>query len=216
MKIGIVGGTGEIGEGLAMRLAPRHDVVIGSREAEKASASSTECMGILRGRGTPCVLRGVTNQEAVDHGEVVILAIPFTHLAATVSALTDLEKKVVVTPVNPLQRSDIFFFAPPPEGSAALLLQKLLPPGTRICTAFNNVAANRWRALNQALDYSVAVCGDDAGAKQVVRQVVESVPDLKAFDAGPLRVSPMIEAITPLLLNIARHSKMKDVGIQFR
>jgi hypothetical protein len=216
VKIGIVGGTGEIGEGLAMRLAPRHDVVIGSREAEKASASSTECMGILRGRGTPCVLRGVTNQEAVDHGEVVILAIPFTHLAATVSALTDLEKKVVVTPVNPLQRSDIFFFAPPPEGSAALLLQKLLPPGTRICTAFNNVAANRWRALNQALDYSVAVCGDDAGAKQVVRQVVESVPDLKAFDAGPLRVSPMIEAITPLLLNIARHSKMKDVGIQFR
>jgi predicted dinucleotide-binding enzyme len=78
VKIGIVGGTGEIGEGLAMRLAPRHDVVIGSREAEKASASSTECMGILRGRGTPCVLRGVTNQEAVDHGEVVILAIPFT------------------------------------------------------------------------------------------------------------------------------------------
>jgi NADPH-dependent F420 reductase len=173
-------------------------------------------MGILRGRGTPCVLRGVTNQEAVDHGEVVILAIPFTHLAATVSALTGMEKKVIVTPVNPLQRSDIFFFAPPPEGSAALLLQKLLPPGTRICTAFNNVAANRWRALDKTLDYSVAVCGDDAGAKQVVRTVVESVPDLKAFDAGPLRVSPMIEAVTPLLLNIARHSKMKDVGIQFR
>jgi len=199
-----------------MRLAPRHDVVIGSREAEKASASSTECMGILRGRGTPCVLRGVTNQEAVDHGEVVILAIPFTHLAATVSALTGMEKKVVISPVNPMQRSDIFFFDPPPEGSAALLLQKLLPPGTRICTAFNNVAANRWRALDQTLDYSVAVCGDDAGARQVVRGVVESVPNLKAFDAGPLRVSPMIEAITPLLLNIARHSKMKDVGIQFR
>jgi len=216
VKIGIVGGTGEIGEGLAMRLAPRHDVVIGSREAEKASASSTECMGILRGRGTPCVLRGVTNQEAVDHGEVVILAIPFTHLAATVSALTGMEKKVVISPVNPMQRSDIFFFDPPPEGSAALLLQKLLPPGTRICTAFNNVAANRWRALDQTLDYSVAVCGDDAGARQVVRGVVESVPNLKAFDAGPLRVSPMIEAITPLLLNIARHSKMKDVGIQFR
>ena len=199
-----------------MRLAPRHDVVIGSREAEKASASSTECMGILRGRGTPCVLRGVTNQEAVDHGEVVILAIPFTHLAATVSALTGMEKKVVISPVNPMQRSDIFFFDPPPEGSAALLLQKLLPPGTRICTAFNNVAANRWRALDQTLEYSVAVCGDDAGARQVVRGVVESVPNLKAFDAGPLRVSPMIEAITPLLLNIARHSKMKDVGIQFR
>jgi hypothetical protein len=215
VKIGIVGGTGEIGEGLAMRLAPRHDVVIGSREAEKASASSTECMGILRGRGTPCVLRGVANQDAVDHGEVVILAIPFTHLAATVSALTGMEKKVIVTPVNPLQRSDIFFFAPPPEGSAALLLQRLLPPGTRICTAFNNVAANRWRALDETLDYSVAVCGDDAGAKQVVKTVVESVPDLKAFDAGPLRVSPMIEAVTPLLLNIARHSKMKDVGIQF-
>jgi NADPH-dependent F420 reductase len=216
VKIGIVGGTGEIGEGLAMRLGPRHDVVIGSREAEKASASSAECMGILRGRGTPCILRGVTNQEAVDHGEVVILAIPFTHLAPTVSSLTGLGKKIVVTPVNPMQKADIFFFAPPPEGSAALLLQKLLPPGTRICTAFNNVAANRWRALEDPLDYSVAVCGDDAGAKLVVRQVVESVPNLKAFDAGPLAVSPMIESITPLLLNIARHSKMKDVGLQFK
>ncbi|MDD1653400.1 MAG: NADPH-dependent F420 reductase [Methanomicrobiales archaeon] len=216
MKIGIVGGTGEIGEGLAMRLAPRHEVVIGSREAEKASASSTECMGILRGRGTPCILRGVTNQEAVDHGEVVILAVPFTHLALTVSALTGLEKKVVISPVNPMQKADIFFFAPPPEGSAALLLRKLLPPGTRICTAFNNVAANRWRALDEPLDYSVAVCGDDAEAKQVVRQVVESVPHLKAFDAGPLAVSPMIESITPLLLNIARHSKLKDLGVQFR
>jgi 8-hydroxy-5-deazaflavin:NADPH oxidoreductase len=216
VKIGIVGGTGEIGEGLAMRLAPRHEVVIGSREAEKASASSTECMGILRGRGTPCILRGVTNQEAVDHGEVVILAIPFTHLAPTVSSLTGLEKRIVISPVNPMQKADIFFFTPPPEGSAALLLQKLLPPGTRICTAFNNVAANRWRALDATLDYSVAVCGDDAGAKLVVTQVVESVPDLKAFDAGPLAVSPMIESITPLLLNIARHSKMKDVGLQFR
>ena len=216
MKIGIVGGTGEIGEGLAMRLAPRHEVVIGSREAEKASVSSTECMGILHARGTPCILRGVTNQEAVDHGEVVILAIPFTHLAPTVSSLTGLGRKIVISPVNPMQKADIFFFAPPPEGSAALFLAKLLPPGTRICTAFNNVAANRWRALDATLDYSVAVCGDDAGAKLVVTQVVESVPNLKAFDAGPLAVSPMIESITPLLLNLARHSRMKDVGIQFR
>jgi hypothetical protein len=216
VRIGIVGGTGEIGEGLALRLAPHHQVVIGSRETEKAGQSSTECMGILESRGTPCLIRGVTNQEAVDHGEVVILAIPFAHLVPTVNGLSGLERKVVVSPVNPMQRSDIFYFAPPPEGSSALLLQKLLPPGARICTAFNNVAASRWRALDETLDYSVAICGDDAGAKQVVREVVESVPNLKAFDAGPLRVSPMIEAVTPLLLNIARFSRVKDVGIQFR
>ena len=62
----------------------------------------------------------------------------------------------------------------------------------------------------------VPVCSDDAGAKSVVMEIVRSTSHLQAFDAGPLGVSPMVESLTPLLLNIARYNKMKDVGVLFR
>jgi hypothetical protein len=62
----------------------------------------------------------------------------------------------------------------------------------------------------------VPVCGDDAEAKRQVMDMVNRISRLQAFDAGPLAASSMVEAITPLLLNIARYNKMRDVGIQFR
>mgnify|MGYP001636560493 CR=1 FL=1 len=77
MRIGIVGGTGDIGEGMALRLAPFYDVIVGSREKEKAEASCEVSIGMLKKRGTKCSLTGVSNQTAVDDGDIVILAIPF-------------------------------------------------------------------------------------------------------------------------------------------
>jgi NADPH-dependent F420 reductase len=214
VRIGIVGGTGDIGEGMALRLSQVHEVIIGSRDAGKADTASTTCRFTLGGRGLPCTVSGVSNQEAVDRGEVVVLALPFQHVAGTLPTLTGLDGKVVLSPVNPLGKKEHFFYAPPPDGSAALFIQKLLP-GARVCTAFNNIAANSWAALDRPFAHSVAVCGDDPAAKQVALGVVNSVPGLAGFDAGPLAVSPMIEAITPLLLNIARYQKMRDVGIRF-
>jgi NADPH-dependent F420 reductase len=214
VRVGIVGGTGDIGEGMALRISQVHEVIIGSREMEKACVSTEECMKILQEKGVSCTLCGVTNQEAVDRAELVILAIPFQHVAATLSSLTGFEGKVVVSPVNPIGKREHFFFAPPAEGSAALLIQRLLP-GAKVCTAFNNIAAGSWKALDDPFTHSVAVCGDDPAAKGVVMDLAGSIPRLAAFDAGPLAVSPMIEAITPLLLNIAKYQKMRDVGIRF-
>jgi NADPH-dependent F420 reductase len=215
VKVGIVGGTGDIGEGMALRISQVHEVILGSREVEKACASSNTCMLTLEEKGLPCTCTGVSNQEAVDRADLVILAIPFPHVAATLSSLTGFEGKVVVSPVNPIGRKEHFFFAPPPEGSAAQLVQRLLPPGARVCTAFNNIAAGSWKALDTPLAHSVAVCGDDPAAKGIVIGLVNSIPRLAGFDAGPLAVSPMVEAITPLLLNIAKYQKMRDVGIRF-
>jgi hypothetical protein len=215
VKVGIVGGTGDIGEGMALRISQVHDVILGSRELERACASSDACKLTLNEKGLPCSICGVSNQDAVDGAEVVILAIPFQHLAATLSSLTGFEGKVVVSPVNPIGRKEHFFFAPPPEGSAAQLVQRLLPAKAKVCTAFNNIAAGSWKALDTPLAYSVAVCGDDPVAKGVVIGLVNSIPYLASFDAGPLAVSPMVEAITPLLLNIAKYQKMRDVGIRF-
>ena len=215
MKVGIVGGTGDIGEGMALRISQVHEVILGSREVEKACASSDACHLALDERGLPCTCSGVSNQDAVDRAGMVILAVPFQHLAPTLASLTGFEGKLVISPVNPLGKKEHFFFAPPPEGSAALLARRLLPEKAAVCSAFNNIAANRWKALDAPFEHSVAVCGDDPAAKATVMELVGSIPDLAGFDAGPLSVSPMVEAITPLLLNIARYQKMRDVGIRF-
>lgn len=216
MKIGIVGGTGDIGEGMALRLSPIFDLVVGSREKEKAVATCQMCTSTLKTRGHECSITGVSNQEAVDNADVVILAIPFKHVVPTLETLHGFEDKIVISPVNPMEKREFFTFVPPPEGSAALMVKRLLPPEVKICSAFNTIAANRWKALDEELSYSVPVCGDDDGAKQEVMAIVNRISQLKAFNAGPLAVSSMVESLTPLVLNIARYNKMKDVGIQFR
>jgi 8-hydroxy-5-deazaflavin:NADPH oxidoreductase len=215
VKIGIVGGTGDIGEGMAMRLSPIFDVIVGSREEDKAEATCTMGRELLKKRGTECSLTGVSNQAAIDAADIVILAIPYKHLAGTLEGLHGFEDKIVVSPVNPMEKTDHFVFVPPADGSAALMIKRMLPKEARICSAFNTIAANKWKALDEELDYSVPVCSDDAEAKKEVMAIVNRVSHLKAFDAGPLSVSCMVESLTPLLLNIARYNKMKDVGIRF-
>lgn len=217
MKIGIVGGTGDIGEGIAMRLAPLYDVIVGSRDEARAKDSCTCSIDALRNRGTACrTLTGATNQDVVSCADVVILAIPFRNVMNTLEGLECFEDKIVISPVNPMEKRDHFVFVPPEEGSAALMIKRLLPKEARICSAFNTIAANKWKALDEELTYSVPVCGDDEAAKHEVMAIVNSVSKLQAFDAGPLAASSMVEALTPLLLNIARYNKMRDVGIQFR
>lgn len=211
-----MGGTGDIGEGLAMRLSPFCEVILGSRDEEKACSASECTLNELKGRGIIGCCWGVCNQDAVDQGDVVILAVPYKHLVSTVSSLHGFEGKIVVSPVNPMGRDTAFYYDPPEEGSAALLLRNLLPKEARIVSAFNNIAANKWKNLNEELEFSVAVCGDDPAAKEVVMGIVNRISRLKAFDAGPLSSSSLVESITPLLLNIARFNKMRDVGIEFR
>ena len=216
MKIGIVGGTGDIGEGMALRLSPTFDVIVGSREKDKAEATCRLGTETLKSRGKTCSLKGVSNQTAVDDADIVILAIPFRHLAGTLETMSGFENKIVISPVNPMEKRDHFMFVPPQEGSAALMVKRMLPPTARICSAFNTIAANKWKALDEELAYSVPVCGDDDAAKREVMGIVNRISRLQAFDAGPLAASCMVEALTPLLLNIARYNKMKDVGILFR
>jgi len=215
VKIGIVGGTGDIGEGMALRLSPSYDVIVGSREETKAIATCDTCRETLQVRGLECSLIGVTNQNAVDEADIVVLAIPFKHVAPTLKTLTGFEDKIVVSPVNPIERTTYFYYAPPPEGSAAMMIKGMLPPSATVCAAFNNVAANKWQMLDEELDYSVAVCCDDDSAKQKVMDLVNSVSSLRAYDAGPLAAASIVESVTPLLLNIARFNRMRDVGVKF-
>ncbi len=215
MKVGIVGGTGEIGEGMAMRLSRIYDVLVGSRDEHKALETCECCLKAADEKGMPCSVQGLTNQEVVEGADVIILAIPYKHLDGTIAGLHGFEGKIVISPINPMEKKECFLYVPPAEGSAALHLQTLLPESSRICVAFNNIAGNRWRDIDEELEYSVAVCGDDAEAKATVMDIIDRVSLLKSYDAGPLVMSSIIESITPLVLNIARCNRMKDVGIRF-
>jgi NADPH-dependent F420 reductase len=199
---------------MALRLSPLHEVFLGSREVDKACTIRDQCVAALEKKGIPCRCTGTDNQGAVDRSEIVVIAIPFQHLLVTLRSLSGFDRKIVVSPVNPIQKKEYFVYSPPAEGSAAMMVQGLLPTAL-VCAAFNNISAQKWKEIERPLPYSVAVCGDDPGAKNTVMDFASGIPDLTAYDAGPLATAPMVESITPLLLNIARLNKMRDVGVQF-
>ncbi|MBN2734767.1 MAG: NADPH-dependent F420 reductase [Methanomicrobiaceae archaeon] len=215
MKIGIVGGTGHIGQGLAHRLSHNHEIILGSRDIEKASYASECTIKALKERGIESMCSGAVNQEAVDKGDIVVLSVNYKNLESTLDSLTGFENKIVISPINPISKGDHFYYDPPADGSAALAVKRLLPENAKVVSAFNNIAANKWKQLDDELDYSVAVCGDDHEAKKIVMGLVNEVSLLKAVDAGPLAMSSVVESITPLIFNIAKYNDMKDVGIKF-
>lgn len=223
MKVGIMGGTGNIGEGLARRicLGGKYDVVIGSREASKAETAADGVVCCLKDKNcTSTTCSGTTNAGVCD-ADILIMSLPFDKLESTIAAIgkETFENKIVVSLINPMIRNPKEkYFLPdrPQEGSAALALKKLLPASAKICTGFNNVAAGKWMELDEVLDYSVVVCGDDKEAKKIVMDLVASVSNLRPLDGGPLEVSGIIESITPLVITLAMNNGMKDVGVYFR
>ena len=190
-------------------------VVSAPMVAAKAQAACDLCSYALKVLGLPFDLVPTTNQGVVDKAEIVVFSIPAENLARTIESLHGLEGKTVISLMNPMVKTDYFRYNPPEEGSAALQLQKLLPE-SKVVAAFNNIPAGKWQKLSEPLDYTVCVCSDHADAKAVVMELVNSISKLKALDAGPLAVSPYVEAITPLVINIARFSKMRDVGVYFK
>ena len=222
-KVGILGGTGNIGEGLARRicLGGKFDVAIGSRGADKAQLAADGVCACLKERNfTAATCTGGTNADICD-SDILILSLPFERIASTIETIgkEKFENKIIVSLINPMVRNPAEkYFLPdaPADGSAALAIQKMLPASAKLCCAFNNVAAGKWMELEQELDYTVAVCGDDEEAKKAVMELVASVSRLVPLDAGPLAMSKVIEGITPLVITIAMRNGLKDVGVYFK
>lgn len=222
-KVAILGGTGNIGEGLARRicLGCKFDVEIGSRGADKAQVAAdgvNQCLAEHKCSLTKC--SGGTNAD-VCNADILILSLPFERIESTIETIgkSAFENKTIVSLINPMIRNPAEkYFLPdhPAEGSAALAIKKMLPASAKLVCAFNNVAAGKWMELDQELDYTVAVCGDDDAAKKEVMELVSSVSHLKPLDAGPLAMSSVIEGITPLVITIAMRNGLKDVGVYFK
>jgi len=217
MKIGVVGGTGDCGQGFTLRWAQGHEVIVGSRKAEKAEQFAEEIMEDLKGWGmSKPKVTGTDNAGAIEASDLVVLAVPYRFVETVTKDLKDsYSDQIVLSPVVPMGRVEKHFeYSPPPQGCASFQIRDLLPPSVRIVAAFHTVSAAIFQDLNRVIHGDVLICGDDKEAKKVVSGLVEEIRDLHPLDAGPLAVSPMLEGLTPMLLNISRLNKLKNAGIK--
>ncbi|HVF03690.1 MAG TPA: NADPH-dependent F420 reductase [Frankiaceae bacterium] len=207
LKIGVLGGTGPQGKGLGLRFAiAGHAVLLGSRDPARATEAAAETRAMRP--ELELDVRGGTNEEAAAFGDVVVLAVPFEGHRDTVTALADrLAGKIVVDCVNPMA-FDKAGAVPVDvrEGSAAEQTAALAPEA-RVVSAFHDVSAKRLFGTNSSVNTDILVCGDDEEAKTVVIGLATQVPGMRGIDAGPLRLSRELEALTTVLLAINKRYK---------
>src|SRR5882672_11100961 len=210
MRIGIVGGTGKEGLGLGQRWAQAgHEVIIGSRDPERARAKAAELAASTPGSRVD----GKSNREATATAEIVVLTVPATGLSATLPELREACRgKVVVSTVVPLTFGGGRLFTPPPQGSAAEEAQEILGAEARVVAAFHHIAAHELSAGDQAIACDLLLCGGDAEAKKLVSDLGASM-GLRPVDVGALTNAGPIEGITAVLATINRRYKLKNSGI---
>ena len=221
MDIAILGGTGDIGEGLALRLAAdtSHEVLIGSRDAEKAETKAEEYTTELDSRGLDREVTGFENVAATERADIVVLAVPPYHVGDTVEAVADAldAGDVLVSPATGMKRDDDgFHYHKPGAGSVTRIAADAAPEDVAVVGAFHNLAAARLANLDADRGIATLVVADDEDAKGIVSDVAEGIEGLRVLDAGGLANAPEIEALTPLLINVASNNDgLHDLGIRF-
>lgn len=221
MRIALLGGTGDIGEGLALRWArdTDHDVVIGSRDPERARDAAARYEAELADRGVDRSIAGFVNAMAADRADVVVVAVPAEHAVGTVEAVADRldADDVLVSPAVSMRRTEAGFrYDPPPGGSTTMAVAEAAPDGVPVVGAFHNLAAGRLADLDAPLGLDVLVVGDDREAKRTVRRLAEAIDGLRALDAGGLGAAPEVESVTPLLVTLAVENEgLHDLGVRF-
>jgi NADPH-dependent F420 reductase len=215
--IAILGGTGDQGLGLALRFARAgRTVVIGSRKAERAVEAAEQVMKQVP-QATSVV--GKENADAVVGAAIVILSVPFEHMAGTLKAVRErlAPGQIVVSMGVPLATAigdgavrtlGVW------QGSCAEMVASLVPKGVHVVSAFQNVSAHRLQALGEPVECDVIV----SGAKEPRTTVMELcglVEGLRAVDGGPLANARIVESITALLIGLnIRYEVSEGIGIR--
>jgi 8-hydroxy-5-deazaflavin:NADPH oxidoreductase len=203
LTVGILGGTGDQGRGLARRLAMAGNrVIIGSRDAGRAAAAAA-------GLGLPPQVTGAVNEDTARAADLVIAAVPYEGHAELLARLAGaLEGKIVVDCVNPLAFDARGSYAiPVPEGSAAQQAAAVLG-GSTVVGAFHHVSATLLLDPEVAeLDQDVLVLGDDRYATDLVQALAERIPGVRGVYAGRLRTCGQVEALTANLVAVNRRYK---------
>ncbi|HXJ63001.1 MAG TPA: NADPH-dependent F420 reductase [Actinomycetota bacterium] len=219
MEVGIVGGTGDEGFGLALRLAKAgHHVTIGSRLLEKGEKAAANAKEIL---GADAPVDGVANETlaAIPVLDVLFVTVPYAGQADTFRGLSPHipDGRIVCDCTSPLATAvggRPWQVVRPWHGSAAEQAEALLGRGrTRLVSGFQTVSGDLLQEVDRPMDGVVLLCGADAEARATVGSLVEDIPSLQWADAGELSMARIIEPMTALLVQLNRTYKLKDTGI---
>ena len=207
LSVAIVGGTGNLGGALALRLgAPGVKIIIGSRDAEKAKKAVETLMPKMRAGE----MIGTTNQEAVKDANFVVIAVPYEGQARMVQDLKgQLAGKIVIDTVVPLNKAKPFV---PPAGSALQEAQQIIGEEAPVIGALHNISAVDLSDVDAPLG-DVLVCGDDGEAKQKVMEIIQCI-GATAYDAGPASNAYVIEGLTGVIIALNRKYKSKHGSIK--
>ncbi|MBI3648517.1 MAG: NADPH-dependent F420 reductase [Actinobacteria bacterium] len=217
MDVAVIGGTGEEGFGLALRLGRAgHRVVIGSRSAEKGAGRASDALKILGGNAT---VEGTTNEEAAAQAEVVFVTVPFAGQADIYRAIKPAVApgKVVVDATSPLATAvggRAWQVLRPWQGSAAEQAKAILQKGVRMVAGFHTIAAEALQDLDKPIESDVLVCGSDPEAKEMAGALIEDIPNLRWVDCGGLDMARISETLTALMIGVNRAYKVHDAGFR--
>lgn len=209
--IGVLGGTGQEGSGLALRLAKAgHTVILGSRDPARAAAAAEQ----MKAEIATARVSGASNKAAAAAADIVMLTVPFSAQRATVEDVRDeLSGKLLVDATVPLVPPKVARVQLPAEGSAVAAIQKLLGESVRVVSAFQNVSAHQLKDPSHSVDCDVLICGDDVAAREIVVGLAADI-GLRGIHAGPIVNSAAAEALTSILIAINMRYKSPGAGIR--
>lgn len=212
MKIALLGGTGNLGKGLAIRLAPLgHEILVGSRKEDKAISKAYEYRRVV---GDVRII-GMRNEDAAKTCDIAFFTIPWEHAIETARMLRHtLRGKIVVSPLVPIKKSGDTFIYATSDASAAETIATVLESSV-VVSALHTIPAKRFANLNEKFEWDVPVCSDDEDAKKVVIDLISQIKGLRPLDAGPLSNSRLVEALTPLILNLIYRNNLPELGVKF-
>ena len=217
VNIAVIGGTGDEGFGLAVRLARAgHQVVIGSRSEERGAQAAERARRLL-GDDTP--VDGTSNDTAAAGAELVFVTVPYAGQAEIYRSIKDQVPpgRVLVDTTTPLATAvggRPWQVVRPWHGSAAEQAEAILGPGVRLVAGFHTVSAEPLQDLERPVEGDVLLCGDDPEAKRSVGELVEQIPNLRWIDAGGLAMARVVEPLTALLVSVNRGYKLREAGIK--
>lgn len=213
MRIGVLGGTGPAGQGIAVRLAAQgHDVIVGSRDRDRAAGIVDALRDRWGERARTLEPAGNADAAAAD---LIVLATVWDAAVDTAAAhQVALAGKTVISMANGLEKGPREMRpVVPPEGSLSAAVQKAAPDA-RVVAAFHLIPASELEDLDHALDCDVLVAADDDNARTEVMDLIDAMPGLRAFDAGSLANALGIEALTAALITVnIRHKGQASIHL---
>lgn len=209
--IGIIGGTGKEGKGLAYRwLKAGYRVLIGSRQVEKAMAAADE---LCRLAGENVDVSGVTNPEAAELADLVVLTVPYSAHRQTLEGLAGLmDGKILISVTVPIVPPKVTRVQMPPAGSAAQEAQEILGEKVQVVAAFQSVSHERL-LHDEDVGCDVLVSGTGKTARRVVLNLVRDA-GMEGYDAGPIENSVVVEGLTSVLIGINKQFGVQSAGIK--